>query len=152
VVRPDSTSDDATPNPNAIHAQNLVRLALAAGDAQWRAAADRLIDGILPLAAQSLFGHIALLNAIDLRMRVAEIVVTGRDSEPLVGAALKLPFLDRVVLRAPDAAALPASHPAQAKLAAASQAAAAFVCVGETCSLPVNDASAIAETVAAMRR
>ena len=152
VVRPDATSDDATPNPNAIHAHNLVRLALLAGDAQWRAAADRLIDGILPLAAQSLFGHIALLNAIDLRMRAAEIVVTGRESEGLAAAALRLPFIDRVVLRAPSADALPASHPAQAKIAAPAHASAAFVCVGETCSLPVTDAAAIAETVAAMRR
>ena len=32
VVRPASTSDDATPNPNAIAAQNLVRLAALTGD------------------------------------------------------------------------------------------------------------------------
>jgi uncharacterized protein YyaL (SSP411 family) len=151
VVRPDSTSDDATPNPNAIAAQNLIRLALLAGDEQWRAAADRMIDGILPLAAQSLFGHIALLNAIDLRMRVAEIVITGPESEPFAAAALKLPFIDRVVLRAPSTEALPASHPAQAKIAASHEAA-AFVCVGEMCSLPMTDAGAIAETVAGMRR
>jgi uncharacterized protein len=150
VVRPDSTTDDATPNPNAIHAQNLVRLALLAGDEQWRVAADRLIDGILPLAAQSLFGHIALLNAIDLRMRIAEIVVTGPESERFAAAALRLPFIDRVVLRAPSPQALPASHPAQAKVAA-TQGTAAFICVGETCSLPVTEAAAIAVTAAGMR-
>jgi hypothetical protein len=152
VVRPDSTTDDATPNPNAIAAQNLIRLALLAGDEQWRGAADRMIDGILPFAGQNLFGHIALLNAVDLRMRVAEIVVTGPDANMLAAAALKLPFLDRVVLRAPSAEALPVAHPAQAKLAAAPQASAAFVCVGETCSLPVTTAPAIAETVAQMRK
>jgi uncharacterized protein YyaL (SSP411 family) len=111
-----------------------------------------MIDGILPLAGRSLFGHIALLNAIDLRMRVAEIVVAGPEAERFAAAALTLPFIDRVVLRAPSAEALPAAHPAQPKIAAASDAAAAFVCVGETCSLPVTDAAAIAETVAAMRR
>ena len=152
VVRPDSTTDDAIPNPNAIEAHNLIRLALLAGDEQWRAAADRMIDGILPFAGHNLFGHIALINAVDLRMRVAEIVVTGPDADALAAAALKLPFIDRVVLRAPSADALPASHPAQAKLAAAPQASAAFVCVGETCSLPVTTAPAIAETVAQMRK
>jgi hypothetical protein len=151
VVRPDSTTDDAIPNPNAIEAHNLTRLALLAGDEQWRAAADRMIDGILPFAGSNLFGHIALLNAVDLRMRVAEIVVTGSEADALAAAALRLPFLDRVVLRAPSAEALPASHPAQAKLAAVQQASAVFVCVGETCSLPVTDAAAIAQTVAAMR-
>ncbi|MPZ58082.1 MAG: DUF255 domain-containing protein [Rhizobiales bacterium] len=151
VVRPDSTTDDATPNPNAIEAQNLVRLALLAGDERWRTAADRMIDGILPHAAQSLFGHIALLNAIDLRVRVAEIVVTGRETEAFAAAALKLPFIDRVVLRAPTADALPPSHPAQAKIADSTHATAAFVCVGETCSLPMTNAAAIAEVVAGMR-
>jgi len=152
VVRPDSTTDDATPNPNAIEAHNLVRLAIFAGDDQRRAAADRLIDGILPFAADSLFGHMALLNAIDLRIRVAEIVITGPDAGHLTTAALKLPFLDRAVLRAPTADTLPASHPAQAKIAAAPQVGAAFICVGETCSLPVTEATAIAQTMATMRR
>jgi uncharacterized protein YyaL (SSP411 family) len=152
VVRPDTTSDDATPNPNAIAAQNLIRLAPFAGDDQWRAAADRLIDGILPLAAQSLFGHIALLNAIDLRMRIAEIVVTGREVKRFANVALKLPFIDRVVLRAPSAEALPAAHPAQSKIAANPHETAAFVCVGETCSLPIANATEIAAAVAALRK
>ena len=47
VVRPASTSDDATPNPNAIAAQNLVRLAALTGDDAWREQADRLFDGVL---------------------------------------------------------------------------------------------------------
>ena len=35
--------------------------------------------------------------------------------------SLRQPFIDRIVLRAPSAAALPAAHPAQAKLAALGQ-------------------------------
>jgi uncharacterized protein len=151
VVRPNSTLDDAIPNPNAIAAQNLVRLAVLAGDDAWRERADRLFDGILPLAAENLFGHASLLNALDLRLRAAEIVIAGTDTKELVRAALALPFLDRIVLRAPSADALPAAHPARDKIAAASAGGAAFVCVGETCSLPVIEAEAVAETVAAMR-
>jgi uncharacterized protein YyaL (SSP411 family) len=151
VVRPNSTLDDATPNPNAIAAQNLVRLAVLAGDDAWREAADRLFDGILPLAAENLFGHASLLNALDLRLRAAEIVIVGTNSEQLERAALALPFLDRIVVRATAADALPAAHPARAKVAAAPTGAAAFICVGETCSLPVIEAEQIAETIAAMR-
>jgi uncharacterized protein YyaL (SSP411 family) len=150
VVRPNSTLDDATPNPTAVAAQNLVRLAVLAGDDAWRGAADRLFDGVLPIAAENLFGHAALLNALDLRLRAAEIVIVGADAEPLVGAALALPFLDRIVLRAPSADALSPAHPARAKLAAA-PARAAFVCVGETCSLPVREAEKLAEAVREMR-
>jgi uncharacterized protein YyaL (SSP411 family) len=120
------------------------------GDTKWREQADRLFDGILASAADHLFQHAALLNALDLRLHAAEIVVTGPEHERFASAALKLPFVSRIVLRAPSANALPASHPAQAKIAASS-ASAAFVCVGEVCSLPVTDPDRIAEVVGTMR-
>jgi uncharacterized protein YyaL (SSP411 family) len=151
VLRPHSTSDDATPNPNAVAAQNLVRLAVLAGDDACRSKADRLIENILSAAERNLFGHVALLNALDLRLRGAEIVVTGSGPEDLAQAALKLPYVDRIVLRAAASDALPATHPAQDKLKTA-QGSAVFVCIGERCSLPVTGTAAIAETVAAMRR
>jgi uncharacterized protein len=151
LLRPHSTMDDATPNPNAVAAGNLVRLAVLAGDDRWRVQADRMIEGILSAAERNLFGHVALLNALDLRLRAAEIVCTGPDAETFARAALKLPFLDRIVLRAESAADLPASHPAQQKLKA-STGSAAFICVGERCSLPVGSPDAVAEAVAAMRR
>ena len=152
VVRPNSIADEATPNPNAMAAHNLVRLAVFCGQEAWRKQADRLFDGLLPIAGSNLFGHVALLNALDLRLRTAEIIITkqGEQAEKLYAAALKLPFLDRVVLRAPAEGALPEFHPAREKLAAA-PGPAAFVCVGETCSLPVTGPEKIAETVRAMR-
>ena len=152
IVRPAATTDDATPNPNGIAAQNLLRLAVLSGEHSWRERADRLFDGVLASAQDNLFGHVALLNALDLHLRGAEIVVTGQgtQAEALLAAALKLPFIDRIVLRATSSQVLPASHPAQDKIAAASGAA-AFICVGETCSLPVTEANKIADTVLAMR-
>jgi uncharacterized protein len=152
VVRPSSTADEATPNPNSVAAQNLVRLALVSGQDAWRAQADRLFDGLLPLAADNLFMHLALFDALDLRLRAAEIVVagTGARADALTAAALKLPYPDRIVLRAPALEALPPAHPAQGKIKAVSEPA-AFVCIGERCSLPVTDAAALADAVAAMR-
>jgi uncharacterized protein YyaL (SSP411 family) len=148
VVRPAATTDDATPNANAVAAENLVRLAVLAGDEQWRTAADALFDGVLPLAAGNLFGHAALLNALDLRLRIAEIVIAGEGerADELAAAALKLPYLDRVVLRASKGDGLPASHPAQEKVRGVNEAA-AFVCVGQTCSLPLQQPGQIAEAV-----
>ena len=150
LLRPHSTSDDATPNPNAVAAQNLVRLAVLSGDDKWRDKADRLIEGILSSVEKNLFGHVALLNALELRLRGAEIVVTGRDADALFASALKIPFVSRVVLRAPTANALPVTHPARDKIAAA-LGGAAFVCVGERCSLPVTKPDEIATTVAGMK-
>jgi uncharacterized protein len=140
VVRPAATYDDATPNPNSIAAANLVRFAVLTGDDAWRERADRLIEGVLGAAGENLIGHAALLNAADLRLRAAQIVITGSGAraDTLAAAARQLPTLNRIILRAGDASALPPSHPARAKIAAAPDAA-AFVCVGETCSLPVSD-------------
>jgi uncharacterized protein len=153
VVRPSATQDDATPNPNGVAAANLVRLAVLAGDDAWREKADRLIGGVLGAAGENLIGHASLLNALDLRLRAAEIVVTGSgpQADALTAAALKLPILNRIVLRAPAANALPAAHPAATKIAAAPDGA-AFVCVGERCSLPVTRADALGEAVGGCSR
>jgi uncharacterized protein len=150
VVRPASTQDDAITNHNALAAQNLVRLATLSGDDNWRAGADRLFDRLLPVAAQNLFAHAGLLNALDLRLRAAEIIIagTGPQAEALIAAAHSLPFVTRVVLRAGDHA-LPATHPAHATVAAASEPA-AFICIGERCSLPVIHPAALRDTIACL--
>jgi hypothetical protein len=152
VIRPASTADEATPNHNAVAAQNLVRLAALAGDDAWRAKADRLIGAIAPLATENLYMHMALLNAVDLRLRSAEIVVTGEGgvAETLLTAARRLSPLDRTVLHAASPNSLPPAHPARAKIAAASGPR-AFVCVGETCSLPVTDPAGLNAAIESMR-
>jgi uncharacterized protein YyaL (SSP411 family) len=150
-MRPHATADDAIPNANSLAAGNLVRLAVLAGDDAFRARADRLLEHILSANARNLFGHCVLLNALDLRLTGAEIVAAGPDAERFAQAALKLPFTGRIVLRAASAADLGAAHPAQEKLKAVSGSA-AFVCVGERCSLPVMEPDKIAEAAATMRR
>src|SRR5262249_46144081 len=96
-----------------------------------------------------LFGHLSLLNALDLRLRGAEIVVTGHDAQALalLAAARKVAFLERVVVHAP--ATLRGSRAGQEKIAA-STGSAAFISRGETCSLPVREPQTIAEQVAVM--
>jgi len=150
VLRPRSTTDDALPNPNALGAQNLLRLAAFTGDDAWRRKADQLFDTLLPAAAENLYSHLALLNALDLRLRAAELVAVGRDVAPFADAALRLPFLDRIVLRARAETDLPAAHPARAAFARLPETA-MLVCVGERCSLPVTQPDEIAAAVARMR-
>jgi hypothetical protein len=153
VVRPAATADEATPNHNAVAAQNLVRLAVLAGDETWRDKADKLIAAVAPHIAENLYMHMAMLNAVDLRLGAAEIVVTGQGAaaEALLAAARRLPPLDRIVLHADSAEALAPSHPARAKIAAAHEPQ-AFVCIGETCSLPLTDPAALAGAIEAMRQ
>jgi uncharacterized protein len=153
VIRPASTADEATPNHNAVAAQNLVRLSLFTGDDQWRDKADRLIAAIAPAAVDNLYMHMALINAIDLRLSAAEIVVTGEGAraDELLAAARTIPPLDRIVLHARSADALPPSHPAHAQIRASTQPQ-AFICVAETCSLPVTDPAALMRALQASRQ
>jgi hypothetical protein len=139
VVRPQSVHDDATPNHNGVIAQNLARLAVLSGDERWRARVDRLFDGLLPLTAENFFGHLSLLNALDLRLCGAEIVITGQgpQANAFIATARAAPFLNRIVVRATNANALPPAHPARVK-ALSVDGAAAFVCQNETCSLPLR--------------
>ena len=151
IVRPASTNDDAIPNPNGLAAQNLIRLAVLAGDDAWRERVDILFDGLIPMAGANLFGHLSLLNALDLRLRAAEIVIVREEAhnDPLVVAAQHIPFDERILLRATSAETLSQSHPAREKIAAAAGKA-AFVCVGGRCSLPVADPEQLRKTISAM--
>ena len=148
VLRPNSTIDEATPNPNGVAAQNLVRLTVLTGDDAWRQRADALFAGLLPAAAESMYLHASLANALDLRMHGVEIVAVGPQAPRYVEAALALPFLDRVVARAARCTDLPSAHPARAISLAAGETA-ALICAGERCSLPVTDPAQLAGAVAA---
>jgi uncharacterized protein YyaL (SSP411 family) len=148
IVRPALSRDDALPNPNGVQAENLIRLALLSGDDNYRERVDKLLKGLLPLAAESLFNHMTLLSALDLRLRHLEIVAAGMRAEAFAKGALKISFLDRTLLRVTNGDALSPSHPARAKLDALNTESAAFVCRNERCSLPVTKPGKLAAAVA----
>ncbi len=150
VVRPDSTVDEALPNPAGLAAQNLVRLAILTGDDIWRERADILFDGLLPVAAESMYMHASLLNALDLRLRAVEILAVGPQADRFAQAALALPYLDRIVARAAGPEDLPAQHPARAVALPVGETA-ALVCAGERCSLPITELDKLVDTVDAAR-
>jgi uncharacterized protein YyaL (SSP411 family) len=140
--------DDAIPNHVGLTAQNLARLAVLTGDERWRRQLDTLFARMLPIAAANMFGHLSLLNALDLYLAGAEIVVTGQgeNAEALLKAARALPHANTIVLHVPDPAKLPPHHPAADKVTPGGGAA-AFVCRGQTCSLPVTEPDALAALV-----
>ncbi|WP_018388496.1 thioredoxin domain-containing protein [Ancylobacter sp. FA202] len=153
ILRPEATADDAVTNPQALIARNLVRLAALTGDDAYRARADLLFDALLPRAAPNLYSHAGLLNALDSRLRAPEIVIigAGEAADALAETARRLPRVDITLQRVEDPAALPADHPARAKAeslaAGAGGGAAAFVCAGAVCSLPVTESNRLAEVV-----
>ena len=146
LLRPHSPADDATPNANAVAAQNLVRLAVLSGDDQWRKQVDRLIEGILSAAERNLFGHVALLNALDLRLHGAEIVCTGPDAESFAQAAPAAVHRPHRAARHPRD--LPPSHRRRKSEGRAGKRGSSRV--GERCSLPVTAPDQIAAAVVGM--
>ncbi len=138
ILRLTPTADDAIPNAHSVYLGALVRLAAATGDEKWRTRADALFAAVAGAANANPIGHTGILNALDLYLRGREIVVAGSERQELYDAALAVPFDTRIVLDLESADGLPPNHPAQAQIAAAGTAA-AFVCAGGVCSLPVHD-------------
>ncbi len=148
IVRPHSTVDDAIPNHVGLIAQNLVRLAVLSGDTHWRSKVDALFAKLLPIAGENVFGHLSILNALDLYLTGAEIVVVGegKEADALLSVARKLPHATTIVLHAPRADDLASNHPAHAKAKSVSGTA-AFVCRQQSCSLPVTTAHDLMQLV-----
>ena len=142
ILRLKPTQDDAIPNAHSVALEAMVRLANVTGDERWRAEADALFAAVAGPAKANLVGHVAILNALDLRLRGASVVVVGPERAPLHAAALAASYLTRDVIDLTDASALPANHPAHAQAASAG-AAAAFVCRAGACSLPLRDPAAL---------
>jgi uncharacterized protein YyaL (SSP411 family) len=146
IIRPHSTIDDAIPNHTGLIAQNLVRLSVLTGDPCWRTQTDALFAALLPRVTQNVFGHLSLLNALDLHLSGNEVVVVGEgaQAETLLATARRLPHATSIVLHAHRAGPLAPTHPVRAKLAAV-KGSAAFVCRGQSCSLPVTEPAALAQ-------
>ncbi len=138
LLRLSPTHDDAIPNAHPVYLSALVRLAGLTGDAKWLARADALFKAVAPFLRANVVGHAGVLNALDLRLRVKEIVTVGPKRAALYEAALAAPFIDRTVLDIESLDGVPRAHPAHAQAQMAAEAA-AFVCSAGACSLPARD-------------
>jgi uncharacterized protein YyaL (SSP411 family) len=145
LVRGRTAGDNATPSGNGMLAEVQARLFLLTGEDRWRIAAEATI-GAFAGQEQGLAAMPLLLIAADLLTEGASLVIAGDPVSPeaqaLVQVALAHPDPAMALLRAPDPASLPAGHPAHGKGPVAGRAA-AYVCRGGTCSLPVTDPAAL---------
>ena len=150
IVRPRATTDEATPSATSLMVQNLIRLWRLTGNDAYRAEADAILTSSGSAIAGNLFASTALLSALDLRLGAVDVAIvspTGAETRDLV-AAVRRAWTPNIVLTLhDDMAHLPAGHPAAGKTAVEGRAT-AYVCRGETCSLPVTDPEALAALVA----
>jgi uncharacterized protein YyaL (SSP411 family) len=98
------------------------------------------------LVRKNYVSHAGILNALDLRLRVKEIVTAGPERQELYEKSLQVPFVNRIVMDLDRPEIIPEGHPARAQAALAKEAA-AFVCSGGACSLPVKDSHALRELI-----
>ena len=147
VIRPQPTSDEATPNANGLYAEALVRLAAldSAGTT------DETISVLAGRAKLAPLNHASILNAMDLYLNGLTVVVAGSRKRVLLDKARSVPYPNRIVVDLDDARDLPAEHPARVRIAEAGQAA-AFICRGQTCSLPISDPAALHQALQASLR
>ncbi|WP_019402628.1 MULTISPECIES: thioredoxin domain-containing protein [unclassified Chelatococcus] len=150
ILRPKPTHDDAVPNANGMHAENLLRLAALTGEPADQLRADRFLDQLLTHAARAPLAHATALNALDFRLSGAAIAVVGAGADDLLAVARDVPYPNRTVvdLSGSDAASYPGIA---AGVSPAAGRSAAFVCSGGTCSLPVTDPNRLEETLQGLR-
>jgi uncharacterized protein YyaL (SSP411 family) len=153
AARPRTPGDNATPSGIGLMAEVLARLHHLTGEPVWRERGRAVITAFSGLGDR-LASCPTLLAAADLLEDGAVVVVTGdppsNANRSLLRAALRAPDPAVCVLRAESSAALPPDHPAYGKATPGSEAA-AFVCRGGTCSLPVSDPGALATALATRR-
>lgn len=140
MQRLQSAADDAVPNANALAAKALIRLYHATGQRDWLDRVDLLFERLGPTIMQNPFAHASLLGALDLRIGALQITIVGPDESDrheLETVARHVPDPNRIIEVYTDLRTLPDGHPALSK--AEEDATRAFICRGQTCSLPLAD-------------
>lgn len=136
-IRPRHARDGATPSGNGMLAEVFARLSHLTGDAVWHERAERLIR-VFSGDTQALGTMPTLLSAAELLRGPTLVAIVGDDDNlamrELCKAALACGDPLVILSRVPDASGLPTTHPAYGK-----QPGAAYVCRGQTCSLPIHD-------------
>jgi len=151
ILRPRSTTDEATPSANSLMAANNIRLWRLTGDDAYRADADAIIAAA-PIA-ENLFAVTAMLSALDLRLGAIDVVIVhpkGVDPARLIATARRAWTPNAILTLHEDTTTLLEAHPAAHKTSTAGMAT-AYVCRGETCSLPVIDPADLENLLAGAR-
>ncbi len=154
IARVKTATDAAVPSGNGTMVGVLTRLALVTGDQRFGQRAEAILSAFSGEVARNFFPLATLINNAELLWKPVQIVLVG-EPDDLAFAALRravhgVSLPNRVVLAVAAAAALPADHPAHGKGLVGGRAA-AYVCEGPVCSLPLTDPQALVDNLASRR-
>jgi uncharacterized protein YyaL (SSP411 family) len=143
IQRSKHAQDNAVPPGNAILVGVLTRLYLITGKDDYRARAAAIVAAFAGELGRNFFPLATLINQNEFMLNPLQVVLVGDPSSADLGA-LRRAVLDRslpnlVLQQVAPGAKLPPHHPAAGKQSVAGKAT-AFVCRGQTCSLPITDA------------
>jgi uncharacterized protein len=154
IARVKTANDAAVPSGNGTMVGVLTRLALLTGDAAYHRRAEEIIAVFGGELGRNFFPLATLINNAELAMKPLQVVLVGERDDPgfvaLRWAVYQVSLPNRVVLMVAPGEALPADHPASGKGLVGGRAA-AYVCEGPVCSLPLTDAKALLDSLAALR-
>ena len=144
LTRSKPIHDNAVPTGNGTMIEVLARLHHLTGQPTHRERADKLISALSPADAPHLAHQPTFMTGFEILERAVQVTIAGttESATDLVQAALASGHPRLVLLRTADASDLPANHPAAGKGPIAGKPA-AYVCVGQTCSLPITDPEAL---------
>ncbi|MDZ4791982.1 MAG: thioredoxin domain-containing protein [Hyphomicrobiales bacterium] len=147
MIRTLAAHDDATPNANSIMLANLNALYLLTGEESYRARAQKLYEAFSGAIAHRFVNHCGFLNSLIDVIEPKLIVITGAEDEagmPTMRNALVRASLSGAVIHTYRSdEIIPESSPAAGKTSIGGKAT-AYICIGQTCSLPVTDANDLA--------
>ena len=142
--------DEATPNYNAVMADNLTRLAFLLGQEVYANLADMIIGAFAARAAANPLAHASILKAAYQRANGLQAILfhpedsretlDSRETSALLRALLRQSGEIPSILHAWRADDLPDSHPAAAMFEKdkTTAAPALLMCQGQTCTIPVT--------------
>jgi uncharacterized protein YyaL (SSP411 family) len=141
VARIREGHDTVTPSGNGVMAQVLARLHLLTGDDRYARAAQALFDGFGAEIEREAFLLASIIDAQQFNGQPTQVTIVGDVTQPaaksLLRAAQRNAPVDRVICMVGPDKKLPDHHPAAGKVPRDGKAA-AYVCVGTTCSLPIS--------------
>ncbi len=150
IVRAKSATDNATPSGNGTMVSLLARLFFLTGKETYLKRAEEIVGAFSGEIERNFFPLAALMNGIELLACARQIVIVGDRADPATQALLSAVFSrsvpNRVLTVIAPEETLPDGHPANGKTQVGGTAT-AYVCVGQTCSLPLTTAADLADAL-----
>jgi uncharacterized protein YyaL (SSP411 family) len=151
ITRSKTIMDNATPSGNGTMMNVLARLYILTGNPLYRDRADAIDRLFSTSEIDKLVGQTVMLCGFELLVQATQIVVIGNsedsDTQALSRAIHATSVPAKILLCLDPDQQLPANHPAHGK-GLINGKPAAYICIGRTCSLPMQTPAELMEALA----